>query len=61
MWSNESCKGYVQKALQYMIDKKEIDIELAKKVMNNVNWEFSLLSVPEAETYYQNNFLRDNA
>ncbi len=53
--NNEGCKGYVMKALNFMIKKNEIDGELAHKVLQNVHWEFSLLTEEEAEEYYHNN------
>lgn len=57
MMSNSGCKGYVKKALQYMICNDEINIETAKKVMMGVHYEFDLLTEAEAEVYYNNHLL----
>lgn len=59
MMNNRGCQGYVMKALKHMIKNKEIDIETARKVMNNVYYEFSLLTEKEAEDYYCNNSIED--
>lgn len=55
MMTNRGCQGYIQKVLQSMIDKNEIEYEVAKKIMRGVYVQFDLWTEAEAEEYYNNN------
>jgi len=59
MMTNRGCQGYIQKALQNMIDKNEIEYETAKKIMVKVYDQFDFWTEKEAEEYYNNNTLEE--
>lgn len=56
-FNNEVAKGYLLKALNYMIENGQIDREKAKEVQDSFNFEMDLMTEQQAEEYYRNNFL----
>lgn len=56
-FNNEVAKGYLLKALNYMIQHDEIERDKAQEVIDSFNFEMDLMTEQQAEEYYRNNFL----
>lgn len=55
---NETAKGYLLKALNFLIEEKHLNSEQAQKVMNSFHVELDMMTEGQAKKYYQNNFIK---
>lgn len=55
---NETAKGYLLKALNFLIEEKHLNSEQAQKVMNSFHVELDMMTESMAKKYYQNNFIK---
>ncbi|ELC8368277.1 hypothetical protein P5F43_15235 [Clostridium perfringens] len=56
---NDVAKGYLIKALNFLIEEKHITLQQGEKVLNNFNYECDCMTENEALEYYRNNFLKE--
>lgn len=55
---NETAKGYLLKALNFLIDDKHLTSEQAEQVMSSFHSELDLTTEGQAKKYYKNNFIK---
>lgn len=55
---NETAKGYLLKALNFLIEEKHLNSEQAQKVMNSFHVELDMMTEGQAKKYYQNNLIK---
>lgn len=55
---NETAKGYLLKALNFLIEEKHISSDTGQKVMNSFHVELDMMTESMAKKYYQNNFIK---
>lgn len=58
MQDNEVAKGYLLKALNFLIDEKHITSDQGEKVLNNFNYECDCMTEEQALEYYRKNFIK---
>lgn len=58
MQDNEVAKGYLLKALNFLIEEKHITSEQGEKVLNNFTYECDCMTENQALEYYRHNFIK---